>query len=233
MSLDQYLSQFEQQGASLSRPVLNEGNYSANIVDFTARAGKVVPSKGANAGKEILMVNWQMRLALDSETAREVMKQDGDVLVYADGDTLNCRGSMNFNEYGISYENNSSFWNLVGGLFASVDLAERVVDDSGAVTYKIAGNIIRDIFKGVQEEAERLAANSEVEALLIPGKLVELELKNLTELVCAEPTTRKVYVHLDRRSNYRDKAIKEHYVRQVIIPATFEADAANLETIIK
>jgi len=233
MNVSSFLDQFESQGASLSRPVLNEGNYKANIVEFTSRWNKIVPTKGQQAGQEIVLTNWGMKLALDSQTAAQIMKQDGDVFVYADQDTVTLgRGSINVGEVGITFEGNIALWNLVGGIFAQVDLAHRNVDDSGAVSYRFERTILESIYQGTEEEKERLESNSEVESISIPARLAELQIKNISELVCSEADTKKVYVHLGRRGNFRDKSIKEHFVKQIILPAVFEAQESDVASII-
>ena len=211
MNYDDYLDQFEQQGATLSRPVLNEGNYMAHIVEITTRTNKGIIKKGKNIGQEIALTNWGVKLALESQTAQEVMKQDNDVTVYADRDTITLgNGLLNVGPLGITFDNNIAFWSFVGSIFTQVDLATKVQDDSGAATYKLDRNIINGIFQGSKEEKARLESDSSVEAIMIPSLLAELQIKNISELITSESDTRKVYVHIARRANYRDKSQQEH-----------------------
>ena len=232
-NFNDFLDNFESQGATLSRPVLNEGNYKADIVEITSRSNLIVPTKGPRKGKEVVLTNWGAKLTLDSQTAQEVMKQDNDVMVFADQDTINMgRGLLNVGEFGISFDNNIAFWTFVGSIFAQVGLATKQQDDSGAASYKLDRNIINSIYQGTQEELADLQNDSEINELLIPSKLAKLQLKNISELVTSESDTRKVYVHIARRTNFRDKTQKEHFVRQIMLPEVFEAREENITSLI-
>lgn len=232
-NFNDFLDNFESQGATLSRPVLNEGNYKANLVAITVRSNIIVPTKGPNIGKETVMTNWGARLTLDSQTAQEIMKQDNDAMVFADQDTINMgRGFLNVGEFGITFDNNIAFWSFIGSIFAQVGLATKQQDDSGAASYKLDRNIINSIYQGTQEELATLQGNVETNELLIPSKLAELQLKNISELISSESDTRKVYVHIARRSNFRDKTQKDHYVKQIILPEVFEEREENVASLI-
>ena len=231
MDVSAYIDQFEQKGASLSRPVLPENNYRGSITEITFRANKTVPSKGQNIGKEIVIANWGAKIALDSVTAQQVMKQDNDVILYADSDTENCKGFFNLGEIGIDFANNISFWSFVGSIFEQVGLATKEQDDSGAATYKIDRSILEGIYNGTEQVAQAYREAEDFDEMLLPAKLAEHQIKNVSELITAEADTKKVYVHVARRSNYRDKSLKEHYIKKIMFPSAFEARADNVNSV--
>lgn len=229
--ISSYIDQFEKQGASLSRPVLPEANYRGTIAEISFRANKVTAKKGPNVGKEFVLANWGARIALDSVSAQQVMKQDNDVVVFADSDTENCKGLLNVGEIGITFENNISFWSFIGSIFEQVDLATKTQDDSGAASYKIDRSILESIYDGTNQVEEAYRNSEDFDEMMLPAKLAEHQIKNISQLVTAESDTSKVYVHIARRANYRDKSLQEHYIKKIMIPATFEARADNLNSI--
>jgi hypothetical protein len=231
--LSQYLAQFEAQGATLSYPVLDEGNYKGNITDISVRANKATPKTGPRAGVEGVIINWQVMIALESEIAQQKMKRDGDVIVRADQDCINVgKASLNANNMGITYDNNISFWNFIGAVFEQAGLASKVKDDTGASTYVLDKSIIGEIYKGTVQEYQNLIGNPETELMLVPAKLAEFQMKNIKELITSEADTRRCYVHVARRTHYRDKQNKEHFVKQIIFPGEFEAIASNMESLV-
>jgi hypothetical protein len=232
LDISSYLDQFEQQGASLSKPVLPEGNYQGNLTAVTLRSNKVTPTKGQNAGKETVLANWGFKVALVSETAQQVMKQDNDVIVYGDSDTETCKGTLNLTEIGIDFHNNVSFWNFVGGIFAQVGLATKEKDDGGAVSFKIERTILDGIYSGTEETAADYQAAEDFDALMLPAKLAELQINNVSELITAEANTKKVYVHLSRRNNYKDKTLKEHFIKKLIMADVFEASETSVASLV-
>lgn len=233
-NLDEYLTQFESQGATLSRPVLNEGNYKANIIEVTTRTNKWTPDKGPNKGVEQAITSWGVKLALDSQTANEVLKQDGDVIVYADQDCETLRkGNLRLSpDMGIPFDGNIGFWAFIGSVFEQVELATKLKDDSGASSYKFEGTLIKDFYRGVKEKHDELMADSSQDEVLIPSKLAEVIIKNISELIASEADTRKCYVHMSHRADYRDKSVKQHYVRRIISISTFEERQDNIDSLI-
>jgi len=232
LNVSAYLDQFEQQGASLSRPVLPEGNYAGNISAITFRANKVTAKKGANIGKEMVLANWGFKVALVSETAQQIMKQDNDVVVYGDSDTETCKGTLNLSEIGIDFKTNANFWNFVGSVFAQVGLATKQKDDGGAVSYRIDRNILDSIHQGLEEIANDYQAAEDFDPLMLPAKLAEQLIKNVSELIVGEADTRKVYVQISRRSNYKDASLKEHFIKKLIVPEVFEASELNMASLV-
>ena len=233
LNLDSFLDDFEQKGAALSSPVLPEGKYKAHLTAVTVRNGVSTPTKGTNAGKETAWCLWGARLALDSETANTLMKRDGDVTVYADNDTVNLRrGNLATFQFGIAKDNNAAFWGFVGALLAPVGLAEKVSQDSGEASYSINRNALDAIYAHTKQNLEELQADGSIPELLIPAKLAERQIANLTEFLTSEEDTRKVYVHLMRRSNYQDKSRQEHFVKQIMFPADFEEKQSNLDEVV-
>ena len=231
-NFDSFLNDFENKGAALSSPVLPEGKYKASIAQFTLRSGIAQIKKGKNAGDDMVWALWGVKLVLDSASASEVMKRDGDIAVYADNDTVNLRrGSLALFNFGIARENNAGFWNLVGSALAQVGLAEEVKQDSGESSYTIDRNALNAIYANTKEKLEELENDSELDTRLIPAKLAEAQLTNLTEFLTSEEETRAVYAHIARRSNYQDKSKQEHYVKQIIFPAEFESSQDNLDSL--
>lgn len=232
-NFESFLDDFEQKGAALSSPVLPEGKYRGHLTAVTMRSGLFTPSKGANIGKEQVWANWGARIALDSVSANAIMKRDGDVTVYADNDTINTRkGGIATFGFGIARENNAAFWTFVGALLAPVGLAEEIKQDSGETTYTINRNALEAIYAHTKENLEELQADGSIPELLIPAKLAEKQLANLTEFLTSEEETRKVYVHIARRSNYSDKSRQEHFVKQIMFPAVFEENQRNLDELV-
>lgn len=233
MNFEAFLDDFEATGATLSSPILPEGKYRANLGNFSLRSGIATIKKGKNKGEETVWSLWGLRLVLDSATATEVMKRDGDISVYADNDTINLRrGSLALFDYGIAKNNNVAFWNFVGNALHQVGLAEEVKQDSGESSYNIDRNALNAIYANTKEKFEELQTDSELDARLIPAKLAEHQLGNLTEFLTSEPETRALYAHIARRSNYQDKSKQEHYVKQIIFPADFEASQDNLDSLL-
>lgn len=229
-----FLDKFEQNGATLSRPVLPEGNYKGNIEAIASRINDFVYKRGKNKGKEGTMISWQVRIALESLEAQNIMKQDGDVNVYADGDTTTLgNGSLNVEEgIGIAMDNNAAFWGFVGAIFEQVDMATKQKDDSGAVTYKIDRGILEGIYANL-ESAEAEYRNSEdFKEERLPYVLAEKELANLSELITGESDTRPCYVELSRRANFRDKTVQEHFVKAIKTVESFESIEGNIDTVI-
>lgn len=232
MDISSFIDEFEQKGASLSRPVLPENNYRGRLVDITFRANKVTFKTGKRAGQEGVLANFGAVITLDSVTAQQVMKQDTDVTVYADSDTENCKKLLNLSdEIGIDFQNNVNFWLFVGGLFSQVGLATKVQDDSGAATYKIERNILEDIYEGTEQVAANYRESEDFDEMMLPAKLAEHQIKNLSQLVTSEADTSRVYVHIARRGNYKDKSLREHYVKKIMLPSEFEARADNMASV--
>lgn len=233
MNIDSFLDNFEKNGAAISSPVLPEGNYRANLQNFNIRYGITIPTKGDNAGKEIVWALWGMKLALDSVEAQALMKRDGDVNVYADNDTTNLRrGNIELGPMGISPNNNAGFWGMVGSILEQVQLAEVFKDDSGSVEYKINREVLNVIYKDVREKLPELQADNELDPRLIPCKLAELQMQRLTEFLTGEPETRFMYVHISRRAKYNDKSAQEHFVKQIMLKNVFEENSSNLDTVV-
>lgn len=233
-NLDEYLTQFESQGATLSRPLLNEGNYKANLLEVTVRTNLWTPDKGPNKNITQPITSWGVKLALDSQTANEVLKQDGDVIRYVDRDCETLRGA-NIRlspDMGIPFDGNIGFWSFVGSIFEQVGLATKLKDDSGASSFKIDGGLIKDFYRGVVQKKLELEEDSSIEPLLIPTKIAEVVMKNISELIAGESDTRRCYVHIAHRTDFRDKSQKVDYVRRIILPATFEERQDNIDSLI-
>ena len=229
-SLDSFISSWESEGAEISLPVLNEGNYKAHIVELTTRCGITTDKK---TNEERAWQNWGVKLALDSATASEIMGRDGDVIVYADGDTTVLgRGYLTLFKYGIDRSGNAALWKFVGLLFAQAGLATCQKDDSGAETFNIDQGIVKSIYQGTEAKLAELQEDTEQDVRLIPAKLAELQFKNLTELLTSEQDTSRVYAHMSRRSDYRDNSKKQHFVKNIMFPDAFEADQSKMDSLV-
>ena len=234
MGINSYIDQFEQQGATLTNPVLPEGNYKANITAITTRHNKYTPKTGPNAGKEAVLVSWGARLALESETAQDIMKRDNDVMVYADRDTVNMKpGFLSVEpENGITFANNAKFWGFIGSLLAQVDLATETKDDTGASSYSFPRHILEAFYQGTDEKQEELNNSPDIEVVEHPALLAAHQINNISELICSESDTTRCYVHIARREKYNDKTQQEHFVKQIMLPEEFEAVESNLGSLI-
>jgi hypothetical protein len=230
MSMESFMDSWEKEGAAISNPVLNEGNYKAHIVEFTTRYGI---SSNNKEKEERPWQNWGVKLTLESETAKTVMKRDKDVLVYADSDTI-ClgKGNLALFPFGIDKQNNAALWKLVGKLLEGAELATVTKDDSGAEEFNIDLHIVKSIYQGTDELRKELLSNSEVDGRLIPAKLAELQFKNLSELITAEKDTSECYVHIARRSAYNDPTKKQHFVKNIMMKAAFEDDTAKVDSLV-
>jgi hypothetical protein len=232
-NLDSFLDDFEAKGAALSSPVLQEGKYRANLVGFGTRTNIFTYKKGEHKGEEGVLTSWNCRFALDSVEAAAIMKRDGDVLVYADNDTVNLRrGMLALSKFGIAREGNAPLWFFIGQLLATVGLAEEVKQDSGESTYNIQRTALDAIYAHTGDKMAELEADSELDPRLLTSKLAELQFENLTEFLTSEAETRAVYLHIARRSNYQDKSKQEHFVKQIIFPDDFEAKQSNLDELV-
>lgn len=229
-----YIDQFEQTGAVLTNPHLNEGNYAGTLNELSTRIIPFIYKKGDHIGEDGVMVTWGAKVSLQSETAQQVLKRDNDVQVYADQDTV-ClgKGILNVGEFGITYTDNLAFFSFIGGIFEQVGLAAKVTDDSGAKTYTFPRHILLDIYKGVDDYKLELESNPEVKPLEIPGKLAEYEMKNINELICSESDTKRVYVHIGVRGKRTDSSVKEHFIKNIMLPSVFEAREANVASVIR
>jgi hypothetical protein len=240
LNVNAYIDQFEKQGATLVNPVLTEGNYKGNITALTARTNAFEYKTGKNKGKPGCMSSWGVTIALDSVTAAGIMGRDGDVLVFADRDTTCLRqAQLNVGEIGLTFDNNIGLWSFLGSIFEPVGLATKQQDDSGAAVYTFDPTIIQGIYDGTEEEwdkieqGERLHEDDEINLQLQRGKLAEFQMKNISELVCSEADTRKVYVSIARREHYKNKGEKQHHVKNIMLPAAFEEVEGNIESIIE
>lgn len=232
-NFDSFLDDFESKGAALSSPVLPEGNYKANIVAFTVRTGISEIKKGVNKGQENVWALWGVKLALDSQQANAIMKRDGDVLVYADNDTENLRrGNLSLADFGIARENNAAFWKFVGSILAQEGLATEKKEDSGESTFAIQRSAAEAIYAHTKDKLAEFQADGELDQRLVPAKLAEVQFENLSEFLTGEASTREVYVHVARRSNYQDKNRQEHFVKKIILKADFEANQRNIDSLV-
>ena len=239
MDIDSFLNEFESKGAALAAPTLPEGKYKANLKAFTTRTSEFVYKKGDRKGEAGIMTTWGCQFALDSAFASQYMKRDNDVVVYADGGNngsggcINLKGgNLNTIAVGIGRDQNGAFWGLVGSLLHQVGLAEEVKQDSGEKTYNINRVALDAIYANTKSKLEELNNDADVKRELIPGKLAELQMANLTEFLTGEEDTRKVYLHIARRSNYADASKQDHYVKQILLAAEFEAVQSNIDELV-
>jgi len=237
LDISAYLDSIEKTGATLTSPHINEGNYKGTILEISSQAREFQYKKGPKIGEDGVLTTWQVKLAVDSETARSIMKRDNDVIVYADQDTINLqKGFLTVDNNGISFSENLAFWSFIGSILEPVELASKLKDDSGSSSYVFTRPLLNDIFHGVQELKTELKENPEIKPLLIPSMVAALQLKNLSELICSEKDTSQVYLHIALRkkriAGNPSDAPMQHFVKNIIIPSVFEEREENVASLI-
>lgn len=238
MNVSSFIDDFEATGAQVSNLYLDEGIYKAILADFSVRAGVAVASKGENKGNKFVWNFWQARFDLDSLTAQNKLKRDNKVSVYTDQATEGFSNrSLTLCPVGIAKDGNISFWNFVGKLVTPLGHATFSQDDAGNKQYKFGRSFLEAFFGGVQslkDELEStipagvdfasLSSEQQDVKLLIPAKLAEKQLKNLSEFLANESDAKRMYVSMQIRSNSQDSSKKEHFVKSLMSVEEFEAN---------
>lgn len=232
-NFDANLKAFEEEGVSLSRPVLAEGYYPAFLKSITSRFGITNKVNKSNPkGEDKAWFSLQASFELDSAIARESVKQDNNPVVYTANETTFLPQFFNLSEYGFSQEGNGQFWGLIGSILAQVDLAT-LVEKDGTKSYLIKGEILQAIFNDkYKEEVVRLYTLAQAgesisddekknNPLLVPAILADLLITNISELLTQDTATSACAVLVARRKNEQNGEL-QHYAKGFILGSDVE-----------
>jgi len=117
-NLEANLQVFEQEGANLTRPVLAEGYYPAQLKELSARFGitnKVSP-KANPKGEDKAWFSLSASFTIDSAIARESLKQDNNPVVYTDNESTFLPQFFNLSDFGFTQNDNGQLWQFVGSI---------------------------------------------------------------------------------------------------------------------
>jgi len=222
------LEAFEKDGATLSRPVLAEGYYPANLKEITCNFGMSdKKTKGNPTGENRPWCMLRTSFELDSATARESLKQDNNPNVYTDNASDFLNGYFNLTDFGFTQEGNGQFWSFIGAILEQEGLAT-LKEEDGTKSYLLSGDIIKAIFNdkysdevkrlyGLAKAGEPITDDAKTNfPELIPAMLAKLLLGNITELLTGQAETRECVVLIGRGENNKTKE-KMHYAKGYIL----------------
>lgn len=220
MNLDfaSYLNEMNK-GQVTELPVLAEGTYVGNFIGFGRKKDNVINTLQygiikAEEGKTKKGVGnaWCMlsgRLSIDSAYAKTTMGSD-NVIITADNDSKQL-SYFRLSDFGIDILN-VNFWNLVNSFFNELGVAHIEADEAGIKKYVRDSHINEAIFTGMNELYSEITADSDIDPVLYPAKLAELQLKNINELIAGQEEATRVYIDIGRKTNSYTGNIG-HYVK--------------------
>jgi len=223
------LNQFEEQGAVISRPVLPEGKYPANLKELSVMVG-IGENKKTKEPQAWARLN--VSFILNSASARESLKSDTDSTVFAEPKFLPM--FLQLDKMGFSVTTNYQLWAFVGSVLEQVGLA-RLKEDSGQKSYIIDRNIVEaiynDEYKDLRLKLYTKASNGESvyeeddkldNPIIIPALLAQKLINNLSTLLVMQEETRECAVEISRMEDYRSKELVHRvtgYILSKDIPA--------------
>lgn len=219
------------EGQATTIPVLAEGNYKGIFQGFGRKKdgktnylqyGIIQPTPGRE--KKGVGEAWFMvaaRFEIDSAYARSTMGQDNNPFITSDG---SCSTFVNIklNPYGIDNQN-IMFWGFVNGMLEKVGLATQEKDESGTVKWKRDPSITQAIYEGAQELRQELEEMEDLNKKLIPCKLMEKQLENISELLTSSDESRECFLAISRQFDaYQGRNV--HVVKRVLTSLAEDAD---------
>lgn len=214
------------EGQSVTVPVLAEGTYKGIFQGFGRKKdGKVtylqygIVQPSPTKEKKHVGEAWNMlaaRFEIDSNYARTTMGQDNNPFITTDSNCVSL-ANLRLCDFGLANDN-VNFWNFVNGLFEKIGLATKETDESGTIKWVRDKSITQAIYEGTGTLKSELEAEVDLNPKLIPCKLAEKQLENITELLTSEDASREVYLDISR--NY-DAFLgrNTHVVKRIIIEA--------------
>ena len=227
-NLEANLQVFEQEGANLTRPVLAEGYYPAQLKELSARFGiteKV--SKGNPKGEPKAWVTLGANFIVDSAIARESLKQDNNPVVYTDNESTFLPQFFNLSDFGFTQNDNGQLWQFVGSILTQVNLAE-LKEVDGNKSYLIDTSIVRAIFDdkykdevkrlyGLAKAGEAISDDEKLNnVLLIPAMLAKVLVGNISTLLTDQIETSGCVILVARKKDDRSKELL-HYAKNYIL----------------